>query len=151
MAFVVLLVHIGAAVAWVGAMGYSLFVVQPRIARAVPDPQRAEELYRELGAGNRWPVVCLIVTLGASGLALIFLHRGQSYAWWLTVAAKGLLLLAAAALFWWVSWRAWPRRVFALPTELPVEQARFRRVALAMTAVVGLAFFLGMVAAHALA
>jgi hypothetical protein len=53
-------------------------------------------------------------------------------------------------LFWWVSWRAWPRRVFALPAELPAEQARFRRVALTMTALVAVAFFLGLLAAHAL-
>jgi len=150
MSFVVLLVHLGAAVAWLGAMGYSLFVVQPRIRRFLPDPARAEELYRELGAGNRWPVIGLIVVLGVSGLALVFLHDGQSNGWWLAIAAKALLLVLASALFWWVSWRAWPRRVFALPAELPAEQARFRRVALTMTTFVAAAFFLGILAAHAL-
>ena len=38
-------------------MGYSLSVVQPRVRRMLPDAQRAEEFYRELGAGNRWPVI----------------------------------------------------------------------------------------------
>jgi hypothetical protein len=151
MSFLVLVVHLGVAVAWLGAMGYSLFVVQPRIARAVPDPVRAEEIYRELGAGNRWPVVGLIAALALTGAGLVILHDGRSSGWWLAVAGKVLLLGAAAGLFWWVSWRGWPRRVFALPTELPGEQARFRRVALAMLVLVGLAFGLGVVASHLLA
>jgi putative copper export protein len=47
------LAHLGVATAWLGAMACSLFVVQPRVPRVLPDPARAEELYRELGAGNR--------------------------------------------------------------------------------------------------
>ena len=43
-----------------------------------------------------------------------------------------------------------PRRVFALPSELPGEQARFRTVAIAMTGLVGCAFVLGVAAAHLL-
>jgi hypothetical protein len=58
------------------------------------------------------------------------------------------LLVAASVLFWWVSWRGWPRRLFALPAELPAEQIRFRRVALAMTGLVGAAFLLGVAASH---
>jgi hypothetical protein len=148
MSFLLLLVHLGIAVAWLGAMGYSLFVVQPRIGRAIGDPVRAEELYRELGAGNRWPVIGIISALALSGAGLVLFHNGQPYGWWLTIAAKALLLVAASGLFWWVSWRGWPRRVFALPAELPVEQARFRRVALAMAGLVGTAFVLGVAAAH---
>jgi hypothetical protein len=150
MSFLLLVVHLGIAVVWLGSMGYSLFVVQPRIARAVPDPVRAEDIYRELGAGNRWPVVGLIAALTLSGAGLVIVHDGRSYGWWLAVAGKVLLLGAASGLFWWVSWRGWPRRVFALPAELPAEQARFRRVALAMVMLVGAAFGLGVVAAHLL-
>ncbi len=145
-----LLVHLGVAVAWLGSMGYSLFVVAPRIRRVLPDPVRAEEIYRELGAGNRWPVVGLIAVLALSGLGLIIVHDGPSYGWWLAVTAKALLLVAASGLFWWVSWRGWPRRIFALPAELPAEQVRFRRVALGMTGLVALAFLLGVVASHSL-
>jgi hypothetical protein len=150
MSFLLLVVHLGAAVAWLGAMGYSLFVVQPRIARAVPDPVRAEDIYRELGAGNRWPVVGLIGVLALSGAGLFIVHDGRSYGWWLAVTAKVLLLGAASGLFWWVSWRGWPRRIFALPAELPAEQARFRRVALVMVTLVGAAFGLGVVVSHVL-
>src|SRR5262245_790101 len=104
-------------------MAYSLAVVQPRLPRALPDPSRAEEVYRELAAGNRWRVVGLIATLAVSGAALAAVHRGGSVVWWLAVAAKAALLAAASVLFWWVSWRGWPRRLFALPAELPAEQA----------------------------
>jgi hypothetical protein len=146
--FVVTLVHLGVATLWFGSMAYSLFVVQPRLARALGDPVRAEEAYRELAAGNRWRVVGLIAVLALSGVGLVWLHDGRSAAWWFAVAAKAGLLVAASAVFWWVSWRGWPRRVFALPAEIPAEQARFRRVALVMAALVGAAFVVGVVAAH---
>src|SRR5262245_741225 len=103
MSFLLLLVHLGIGAAWLGSMGYSLFVVQPRIARAVPDPARAEELYRELGAGNRWPVIGIIAVLAASGVGLIVVQNGQPYGWWLVVAVKGAFLAGASALFWWAS------------------------------------------------
>jgi hypothetical protein len=146
--FVLMLVHLGVATAWLGGMTYSLFVVQPRLARALGDPVRVEDVYRELAAGNRWRVVGLIAVLALTGVGLALVHDGRSSAWWLAVAAKAALLAAASVLFWWVSWRGWPRRVFALPAEIPGEQARFRRVALVMAGLVGAAFVLGVVAAH---
>jgi hypothetical protein len=153
MSFALILVHLGVGALWLGSMSYSLFVVQPRVARVLPDPAQAEELYREFGAGNRWRVIGLIATLAVTGVGLavvIVVQNGQSVAWWLAIGAKGLLLVAASALFWWVSWRGWPRRIFALPAELPATQARFRRVALVMTGLVACAFGLGVVAAHLL-
>jgi uncharacterized membrane protein len=149
MALLLTLLHVGVATLWLGGMTYSLAVVQPRVPRVLGDPARAEDLYRELASGNRWRVVGLIAVLAASGAALAaFVGRGQSAGWWAAVAVKVVLLAAASALFWWVSWRGWPRRVFALPAELPTEQSRFRRVALVMAALVGVAFGLGVLAAH---
>lgn len=150
MSFGLILLHLGIGALWLGSMTYSLFVVQPRIARVVPDPAKAEEFYRELGAGNRWRVIGLIGTLFVTGAALVAVHNGQSLGWWLAIGLKAALLVAASGLFWWVSWRGWPRRVFALPAELPALQGRFRRVALVMTGLVGLSFVLGVAAAHLL-
>jgi Flp pilus assembly protein TadB len=147
MTFVLTLTHLGAGAAWLGAMAYSLFVVQPRVRRLYADPERAEELYREFAAGNRWRVVALIGVIAASGGALLLVH-GDGGWWWATVAAKTVLLSGAAGLFWWVSWRGWPARVFALPAELPGLQRRFRLVALTMLVLVGAAFTLGVAAAH---
>ena len=143
-----MLVHLGVATLWLGGMTYSLFVVQPRLGRALADPVRVEDVYRELAAGNRWRVVGLIAVLALTGVGLVLVYDGRSAVWWLAVAAKLGLLVAASALFWWVSWCGWPRRVFALPAEIPAEQARFRRVALVMAGTVGAAFVLGVVAAH---
>ena len=151
MTVLVMLVHIGVGAVWLGSMVYSLGVVQPRVGRLFGDPARAEEVYREMAAGNRWRVVAMIALLAASGAGLAPLLAGEHGKgwWWALVAAKVCLLAAAAAGFWWVSWRGWPARVFALPAELPALHRRFRRVALVMTGLVGAAFVLGVVAAHA--
>jgi hypothetical protein len=155
MTVIVSLIHTGVGAVWLGSMVYSLGVVQPRIGRLFGDPVRAEDVYRELAAGNRWRVVALIVTLAGSGIGLAALvagdrgDRGADGWWWALIAVKGALAIVAAACFWWVSWRGWPARVFALPAELPALQRRFRRVALVMTGLVGAAFVLGIVAAHA--
>jgi hypothetical protein len=144
--YLLLLVHAGVGAVWLGSMTYSLFVVQPRVPRVLRDPAAAEEMYRELAAGNRWRVVALIGTLAASGGGLVALATRHSTRWWVLVAAKSVLLLIAAGLFWWVSWRGWPRRVFALPAELPALHRKFRWVALALVSCVGLAFALGVTA-----
>jgi hypothetical protein len=181
--FTLILIHLGVGAVWLGGMLYSLFVVQPRVPRVLPDPVAAEELYREFGAGNRWRVIGLIAVLALSGVGLIFVASGHSSGggltvpvdsptaprgalavangpvtvagghsglWWAAIEAKVVLLAGASVLFWWVSWRGWPRRVFALPREIPAEQARFRRVALAMAGLVGVAFVLGVTATHLL-
>jgi hypothetical protein len=144
--FTLVLVHLGVATLWLGGMTYSLFVVQPRVSRVLSDPAEAEEVYRELATGNRWRVVALIVVLALSGLGLALVYSGQSDRWWILIALKIILLGVASVAFWWVSWRGWPRRIFALPSELPAEQARFRWVALAMAGLVGTAFLLGVAA-----
>ncbi|MPZ26979.1 MAG: hypothetical protein GEV12_11325 [Micromonosporaceae bacterium] len=139
--------HAGVAALWLGAMAYSLVVVQPRLARMLTDPARVEDAQRELARGNRWPVLGLIGVLWLTGIGLVATGTGGGGGWWwAAVAGKAALLAAATGVFWWVSWRAWPRRVFALPAELPVLQRRFRAAALAMLALVGAGFVLGAVA-----
>jgi hypothetical protein len=141
MLWLLLAVHVTVAAMWLGAMGYSLFVVQPRLARLVGnDPLRVEEIHRELAHGNRWRVAALIATLWLTGIGLVWLRPGS----WPLVAIKALALAGATALFWWVSWRGWPQRVFALPDELPALQLRFRRIAIAMLALVALGFASGL-------
>jgi len=140
------LAHAGPAAIWLGSMAYSLFVVQPRIARVLRDPEQAEDLYRELGAGNRWRVIGLIGLIGVAGAGLVAVDPEDGAGWWVVIAVKAVLWLAASGLFWWVSWRGWPRRVFALPEELPGQQRRFRLVALALLGLVGTAAVLGVAA-----
>ena len=149
MTVLLVLIHTGIGAVWLGSMVYSLGVVQPRIGRIFPDPAKAEDVYRELAAGNRWRVAALIVFLGLSGAALLLDSSDKSPTWWVLIALKAGLLIAAAGCFWWVSWRGWPARIFALPAELPALHRGFRRIALLMTALVGAGFVLGVLAAHA--
>lgn len=131
-----LLAHAGVGAIWLGAMAYSLFAVQPKLAAMVGGD--TEDAQRILAHGNRWRVLGLIAALWGTGIALAVTQSAPVEA----TIAKAVLLAAASALFWWVSWRGWPRRVFALPDELPALQRRFRAAALAMLALVGAAFAL---------
>jgi hypothetical protein len=150
-----LLAHATVAALWGGSMAYSLLVVQPRLASLVgddPGDHRLEDAHRQLAQGNRWPVAGLITVLWISGIALVVRRAtgadggdaAVSAAWWAAVTVKAVLLAGATGLFWWVSWRGWPRRVFALPDELPALRRRFRGVALTMAGLVGVAFALGV-------
>jgi len=91
------LIHLGIGAVWLGSMVYSLGVVQPRIGRLFNDPVKAEDVYRELAAGNRWRVVAMIVFLGLSGVALLATaplmrrsHRHGSQAEHAQVGARAL-------------------------------------------------------------
>lgn len=146
--FLLVLTHLGIGGLWLGAMAYSLTVAQPRITRLFDTPAAVEDAYRELAAGNRWRVVGLLALLAASGIGLVLLAGPRPLGWWLLITLKTGLYGGAAALFWWVSWRGWPRRVFALPEELPELQRRFRRVAIGLASCVGAAFVLGVAASQ---
>ena len=145
MTALVAIIHAGLAAAWVGGMAYSLFVVQPKLKKYFgPDQEGRETLIAVIASGNRWKVVGLIAAIALSGLALLLLNHEH---WWIH-AVKGLLLLCATGIFWYVSWRHWPRRVFATPAELPALQRRLIVLATTMLALTGLAFALGVVAVH---
>ncbi|MDN3355593.1 hypothetical protein [Actinomadura sp. DC4] len=131
---VLVVAHLTIAAVWLGSMVYSLVVVQPRVERFFPDPERREEFLLTLANGNRRPVVALIGALVVTDLALL-VSRPR-----LGDGIALVLYLLAGALFTHVSWRHWPARVFALPEELPGHQRTLRRLAWTMLALVGAAF-----------
>ena len=61
--FSLLTLHLGSATLWLGAMTYSLFVLQPRLGKLLKDPEKIESVHRVLAVGNRWPVMGLIESL----------------------------------------------------------------------------------------
>ncbi len=63
--FLALSVHLLAAAVWLGAMAYSLAVVQPRSQRFIEDERRREAFAAELAAGARRPVLGVIALLAA--------------------------------------------------------------------------------------
>ena len=146
--FVLLLTHVAVGAVWLGAMAYSLAVVQRRVRRLFDDPARAEEVAVFLAAGARWKVIGLMAVLAVTGGALIGVEGwGHSARWQVAVAVKAVLLAGAAGFFAWVSWRLWPARIFALPAEIPRWQRRFDLVGAVLIGLVGAEFALG-IAAH---
>jgi hypothetical protein len=137
--FAVVTAHLLGAAVWLGAMSYSIAVVQPKLLAFAGSPQAAEETMTFVAAGARRKVVAMIAALAVTGgVAVALAEPGDRPAtWWALVAVKIGLLVAASVVFWRVSWHMWPRRAFALPDEVPVEQAAFRRVGWTLTCLVG--------------
>ena len=145
MTVVLVIVHAGLAAAWVGGMAYSLFVVQPKVKRYFgADQEGRETLTAVIASGNRWKVLGLIAAIALTGLVLLLVSRDH---WWIHVV-KAALLLVASGIFWYVSWRHWPRRVFATVGEVPALQRRLVVLAGTMLALTGTAFALGVLAAQ---
>lgn len=64
---------------------------------------------------------------------------------WGVHAVRAALLSVGGALLWWVSWRHWPMRVFAVGDERRLLRRRLRAVATTMWVHVGLVLLLGLV------
>jgi hypothetical protein len=134
--------HLVLAAMWCGSMGYSLLVVQPKVARFGFDDERLEEFLTLLAQGNRWKVVPIVAALLLTGAGVVALTGGGT-----RLAFVGVLLLycAAAAVFADVSWRHWPARVFALPEQRPALRRGLRIRAWTMLVLVGAAFAIALV------
>ena len=130
---VLLVLHLTLAAIWMGAMGYSLTVVQPKVDRFFPDEEKREEFLLLLAHGNRWKVVGLVAALVLTGVALAV---DVSWRYAISVALYGI----AAVIFWHVSWRHWPARIFAVVEELAGYRRRLRLLASCMTGLAGAAF-----------
>ncbi len=136
-------VHLGLLGTWLGSMLYSLLVAQPRAARFfAADDDAYEAFLVALGAGNRRPVLAIIAAATVSG-ALILLMPEVNTA---VIGTELAILALAGGVFARVSWRLWPRRVFALPPERPAHRRALRHHALALVGLVGTAFVLGVAA-----
>jgi hypothetical protein len=134
--------HLGLAAMWCGSMGYSLIVVQPKVARFGFDDDRLEEFLTLLAQGNRWKVVPIVAALLGTAAGIAALTGGGTRLVFLGVL---LLYCAAAAVFADVSWRHWPARVFALPQERPALRRALRLRAWTMLVLVGVAFAAALV------
>jgi hypothetical protein len=141
----VAVIHAGLAAAWVGGMTYSLFVVQPKLKLYFGTrEEEREHLTAVIASGNRYKVLALIGVIAATGGVLLLLDHRH---WWIH-ALKAALLLIATGIFWYVSWRHWPRRIFATTAERPALQRQLLILAGTMLTLSGSAFGLGVAAAH---
>jgi Flp pilus assembly protein TadB len=145
MTILIAVIHAGLAAAWVGGMAYSLLVVQPKLQRFFgPEEDSREALTAVIASGNRWKVLGLVAVVAATGLALLWLV--DTHLW--IHAIKAVLLLVATGIFWFVSWRHWPRRIFATAAERPALQRQLRMLATTMLCLAGAAFALGVAAVY---
>ncbi|MGH3661244.1 MAG: hypothetical protein ACRDT8_02825 [Micromonosporaceae bacterium] len=132
-------IHLAVAAVWLGSMAYSLVVVQPKVTRFFNDDSEAEDFLATLASGNRWPVVALITVLMLTSVGVIATSPRP-----IAVGYLSVLVFHAVAfgIFWYVSWRHWPARVFALPDELPRMRRQLRLCAWTMLALVATAFLI---------
>lgn len=120
-----------------------MFVVQPKMGRFfVGDDEGYEAFAATLAAGNRWKVIGLVAGIAATGALLVAVVNRDGGVAWPILGLKTGLLAAAAAVFAYVSWRHWPKRVFALAGERPRLRRELRLAAMAMVGLVGAAFVL---------
>ena len=144
---ILVLAHTGTAAAWLGGMLYSLLVVQPKAARFFgTDEETHEAFLATMASGNRWKVLALMAVLAGTGGGLLAIGPTPDPVQMVLHVGEILLLVAAVGVFVHLSWRMWPRRVFALPGERAKLRARFQRAAYGLVALVGTAFVLGVVA-----
>jgi len=147
---VIYAIHVLAAAALFGAMFYSLTIVQPNAKKHFKNAQDFEEFMGSIGDGARWKVLSGLGLIAVTGLILIPFHQSATnhlnHVWMALIAGKIIILAVVGALFCYVSWRLWPRRIFAIPEEFPKYQRTFRLLGFVMLTLVGMEFVLAIIA-----
>ena len=139
--------HLLSAAAWFGALGYRLFVVNPRAMKLLGGGPPFEQFALHLADGMRRVVLAALLTCGLTGFALAGLRWNLSADWLRLLAGKIGLWAIALAGFAYVSWVYWPRRVFATADEWTGVRRQGVLISLAMLGVAGLGLVLGQLCA----
>lgn len=139
---------------WLGSVYFSLMVLHRQSPELFDTIEEFEHYVTGLSDGNRWRVLSAIVGTAVTGFGLtwMMMSGGDSsprLGWWIVMGAKVGALFATAGVFWYVSWRLWPERVFAVGDEIPELQRRGTILRAAMFSLILIGFILGIVA-HAL-
>jgi hypothetical protein len=136
--------------AWFGSMVYSIVIVQQFQLRA-PDPENYEDVGQQMASGSRRRITRLIVliTISGTGFAItrITADPGPSDTWITLMWVKLVLFVLAVCAFAYQSWWVWPRRIFALPAEMPAVRRTFLITSLFMAVMLGLVLAVDVVAA----
>ncbi len=140
--------HVLGGGVWIGAMLYSVFILQPLAERFFTRAREFEDFIFSVVHGARWKVFSGIVAIMLSGIGLA-VWPGHAVvagsAIWLGVfVAKIALFVVAAGLFMYVSWVLWPRRTFATEAELPGIKRHFFRVGAVMVVANAINMLLGL-------
>ncbi len=133
---------------WLGSIYFSLMVLHRQSPSLFDTIEEFEEYVTGLSDGNRWRVLSALITTGVTGVLLMAIsYRGTEDPVWLgLMVAKAGALLVTFGVFWFVSWRLWPERVFAVGDEIVELQRRGTILRAAMFFFVALSFVLGIIA-----
>jgi uncharacterized membrane protein len=140
-------IHLLAAAGWFGAMMYSLAILHPKARQFFgEDDEKYESFISNAASGARWKVIAGLATIAVTGLALVPLARPRpaNVMWDTIMIAKAPLLVVVGIIFWSISWRLWPKRVFATPAELPRIRRQFRNAGLTMIVIAAVAMVLSV-------
>jgi len=140
-------IHLLAAAGWFGAMMYSLVVLHPKTRQFFgEDDEKYESFISNAASGARWKMIGGLVTIAVTGLALIPLARPRpvNVTWDAIMIGKTALLVVVGIIFWRISWRLWPKRVFATAAELPGIRRQFRNAGVTMIVIAGVAMVLSV-------
>lgn len=136
-------IHLLSAAAWFGALGYRLFVVEPKVRKFLGPGAEYERFSLTLADGMRPVVLAALLTCGLSGFALAGMRWNLGDRWLGLIAGKVALWAIALAGFAYVSWVYWPRRVFATADEWAGVRRQGLVISLTMIAVAGLGMIFG--------
>ncbi|WP_280397097.1 hypothetical protein [Nocardia carnea] len=135
---------------WFGSMVYSIVVVQ-QFQFTAEDPEEYEEVGQMMADGSRQRILRLAIIAGIAG-AVAAMSRAMdtpapSGAWVALMAVKVVLYIGAVTAFAIQSWRIWPKRIFALPGEMPGIRRTFFALSLTMAVLLGAILAIDVVAA----
>ena len=143
-------VHVLGGGVWIGAMVFSVFILQPRADKFFRREADFEDFIFSVVHGARWKVFSGIVAILLSGIGLAVWPGHaivvESPLWMGLFAGKVAAFVLAAGLFMYVSWVLWPRRTFATAEELPHIKRHFFRVGAVMVIANALNMLLGITA-----
>jgi hypothetical protein len=146
-------VHVLGGGVWIGAMVFSIFILQPRAEQFFRSEADFEDFIFSVVHGARWKVFSGIVAILLSGIGLAVWPKhaivSESPLWLGLFVGKLAAFVIAAGLFIYVSWVLWPRRTFATPDELPAIKRHFFRVGAVMVVANAINMLLG-IGAHVL-
>jgi hypothetical protein len=133
---------------WLGSIYFSLTVLHPQGPALFTTEEAFEEFVAGLSDGNRWRVLSAFTGTLVTGVALVWMRAGADPGgvWWALIATKLGLWCAAAATFYYVSWRLWAARVFALPSEYAWFRRRGTQARAGMLVLVGANLACGVLA-----
>jgi uncharacterized membrane protein len=119
-------IHVGAAVQFLGSMIYSVFVARPAAERFFADDPHALNTFQiTLAHGGRPKVAATLAVLLLSGIGMLAVDDELDATDVAFVVIKSVGYVAIVVAFWYMSFKLWPRRVFALPEDMPPIMKRF--------------------------